>query len=1038
MKRFFLLIPTLFLLISASAQEFITPGDGSMSFGGLQWSFHGFAPGWKLFPVTRAFSPGKAEIRWDRTTSALDLSFRLRHPSPRPVELLFGNLKIPLRECEKIVFDNTEFLLPERYSKRDLLTKTVRRIRLFLPGGVELSILSPGERKVHLLDARAFQQEHFSLRFECAPAKGKILSSGLDLRFEVSRAQCVPVDLTAAANSTFRDELEGDGCGWTDQGSGNDLRAFRETRLSLGAIFFDVIQPLKKENSCLVLAGKERGFGAEKITVRNLPQKPMRTLLLLHASAWPPKPGGAVGELEVVSRSGKRQRIPVRSGIDCGNWWSPFSTDNARVLWSAENSSASIGLYISAFPLEFDDPDSVTFRIGSASGAWMIAAVSLADRPVSLPVKREMPEIHRAGKEWIPLAFRRVTKAGSALDFTFLRDAPAGKYGAVRFSPEGHLTFERAPGKRLRLHGINLCFSANYLSREEADAFVEEVVRCGYNAVRFHHHDTLLSDPDSDESAVLNRENLDRLDYLFFRLKQNGIYMTTDLYTNRRFRAGDAIPERSPENDTMKQLIAVSPGAMENWKRFARAWMTHVNPYTGIAWGKDPALFSLCLVNENELTYDTPLYRKHFQAWCTDHPSLAGESPERRYRRFLNDLQRRTTQEQMRFLKEELNISPLLTDLNYRNKRNMALIREELDLVDNHEYFDHPTFPEKAWQHPFRHTQRSSIRLKAIVPRRIMATRLWGKPFLVTEYNFTFPNRNRTEGVPLMYGYAALQDWDGIFRFAWSHVRTYMVEPSRIRTFDAVNDPLARLSDRLAAALFLRGDVAPGQKRYAFDVSPEEAGSSAEFSADAQELGLVSQIGSFVRRGKSAPSGCTPAVPPSVQSECILSDTGELRLTPKAGTFAIVSPRTESLTLPCGALKGGVLELSGASCLQTVAAISLDGKPLARSSSILLLHLLETSNTGAKFDDSSRRIMRKTGELPLLLRRGSADVSLHTEVPLRIQALSCDGETLGEVKYSFQNGKLLFRISTDLYPGGVMAYHLTSTVTAPASPRKQP
>lgn len=142
------------------------------------------------------------------------------------------------------------------------------------------------------------------------PGKGKILSSGLDLRFEVSRAQCVPVDLTASANSTFRDELEGDGSGWTDQGSGNDLRAFRETRLSLGAVFFDVIQPLKKENSCLVLAGKERGFGAEKITVRNLPQKPMRTLLLLHASAWPPKPGRAVGELEVVSRSANGREFP--------------------------------------------------------------------------------------------------------------------------------------------------------------------------------------------------------------------------------------------------------------------------------------------------------------------------------------------------------------------------------------------------------------------------------------------------------------------------------------------------------------------------------------------------------------------------------------------------------------------------------------------------------------------------------------------------------------------------------------------------------
>lgn len=1006
------------------SQEFVLAPDGSMSCGTLQWSFHRFAPGWKNIRLTRNTSPAKADAVWTRNGNTLDLDCRIIFPEPAESLLLFGNLNIPFHTCERILFDGIPLTLPDRFSKQTLFHRKVREVLLSLPGGRELRIVSSEPRGVQLLDSRAFGQEQFSLRFECTPAKGTASSATLFLRFTLISARSFPVDLSTAANSSFRDEREGDGYGWTDQGPGNDLRAFHKTALSLGALSFRIL-PATAENNCLILAGKQRGFGSPEAAIHTLPGEKAKTLLLLHASAWTPKPGRQLGEITVRSRSGKRQVIPVRAGIDCGNWWMPFSVSNAHVLWSAENVSAVTGLYISAFPLEFDDPGTLSFRMTSDSAAWMIAAVSLADRTVQLPVKQSRPDVIREGKEWVRLDFSRTTRPGSALDFSFLQDAPAGKYGAVRVAENGTLTFEHAPEKRLRLHGVNLCFSSNYLERNEADALAAELVRCGYNAVRFHHHDTLLSDPDSPVSTDLNRRNLDKLDYLFYRLKQSGIYMTTDLYTNRRFRKGDNIPELSPENDSMKKLIAVSPRAMENWKQFVRNWMTHVNPYTGIAWGEDPALFCLNLVNENELTFDNTLYRSRYRVWCTGNPAKTGESPEQHYRRFLTDLQLRTIRVQMRFLKEELKLKPLLTDLNYRNKRNMTLIRSHLDLVDNHEYFDHPKFPEKAWSYPVRHTQGSSIRLNAVVPRRIMATRLWGKPFIITEYNFTYPNMFRAESVPLMYSYAALQNWDGLFRFAWSHGRSYMTAPFQIRMFDAVNDPLALLADRLAAALFLRGDIAPARNRCAFGVSPEEAGSNAEFSAESLEAGLVSQIGSYVR-GTVTPDCPEPALSAIRRTGTIVSDTGELRLAARNGTFAAVSPKTESLTLPGGALSGKILHVRNASCFQTVAAISLDNKPLANSASILLLHLTNTENSGTRFDDASRRLMRKAGELPLLVLRGSAEIRLkNIGRPFRVRALSCDGTELGDIKASLQDGFLHFRIATDLFSGGVMAYHLT-------------
>ena len=205
-----------------------------------------------------------------------------------------------------------------------------------------------------------------------------------------------------------------------------------------------------------------------------------------------------------------------------------------------------------------------------------------------------------------------------------------------------------------------------------------------------------------------------------------------------------------------------------------------------------------------------------------------------------------------------------------------------------------------------------------------------------------------------------------------------------------------------------------------------------------QMLGFVTGIGSHVA-GHSLPPGVAP-VSPEVDFNDVgrnaalwkemmekrrgTSATGELKIDAPAGTLAIRTPRSESVTLPAGDLAtGGVLSVKEVSTHATVAALSLDGRKLTESRSILLLHLTDVSNSDATFFDSDCRLVNRQGKLPLLVRRGSAEVTLKVApgAPLQVQALSADGDVLGKLPVSGNT----FTIATDRFHGGVLAWHVT-------------
>lgn len=1080
-------VSLLLLLISAAATLLAAPptveSNGNLRLGKLALNWTCYAPDWstrtldsKTFQVTPGyprFDNGEflTAGRWNGFDLAVNASvngeelvYSARFKADPAVETRTLALVMNLptdTPSPNVLVDGQAIPLPKVFERIPLFpSRKVNSLQFELEGRI---ITIEGDYTLLIQDDRKWRLNHFVFRLSTNPASGKLRNASIELQIRVSSPQAAKLDLTKVFNMGFRDEKLNDGKGgWTDQGPSNDLSMMKPGKFAALGVDFDIVDPARNGGrSCLVLSSGQKKFPAEKSVQPGNLAGGLRYLYLLHASAWTPAAGNPVGTICAEYAGGVKKDFPVLASRDVGNWWQPFSFPNGALAWTGENKESYVGLYLSCFPLE-DTPEKLTFRAAPESSAvWMIVGATLGDRKLNLN-QIEPPVYLVAGNEWVTLDFDGTTAANSPLDFSRYLDAPAGKYGPVIVTPEGHFAFRNAPEKRIRFFGPNLVGNSNYLDRKTADDFVTKITRLGYNTVRFHHFENDLLDPKAKDSLTFNPKTLDQFDYLFSELKKRGIYLCLDLYASRALRPGDNIREREGHSFgrydfELKILVTLSPSAMKNWKEFARRLLTHRNPYTGLTYAEDPALYSLNLVNENPLVSIwnkipslVPLFEKRYIDFLKEKKL---DTPENRASRgglfieFLNDLQIRCIEEQKRFLKQELKLVALITDLNMHSKFTLTGVREHLDFVDNHQYWDHPSFPVRQWGMPYLFSNLSSISRLAQNPRYLMPTRIFGKPYTVTEFNFCNPNPNRMESAPLIGGYAALQDWDGLYRFAWSHNRANMEKFNVPMGFDIVNDPQAQLAERIIHQLFMRGDVRPATPAFAFTCTagqirtlsgpPESDGNYPDAFT---ELGLYGRIGSlganttfpgvlklnplYGNWQSKLPQAARTALSGLAKNGTVTSSGGEITLNAKAKTIRIVTPRSEVFTFS-GNAEGKVMRLMNGSCYQTAALLSLDGRELHDSDSLLFLQLPNLAATKMKFANSRRNLLESWGQLPLLVEKCRTEVELALPEGFRVEALKSNGLSTGTVPTEYRNGKLRFTADTSIRQGGVLAYHLT-------------
>jgi hypothetical protein len=512
-----------------------------------------------------------------------------------------------------------------------------------------------------------------------------------------------------------------------------------------------------------------------------------------------------------------------------------------------------------------------------------------------------------------------------ALDLSFLQTGPAGKDGPLRVVG-GHLA--TADGRRIRLWGVNLTDvgrnAVRFPAKADADFWAGTLARLGVNCVRLHMLD--LPAPRGilaargGGSAFFDPVQLDRMDYFVAALKRHGIYVDLNLNVVRTYRAGDGVRDWRLIG-AAKAITYFDPRVLALQRDYARRLLTHVNPYTGSDYAREPAVALIEIVNENSLVGAwirgrlrgtrtsgppenwqdlTPYYAAEltriYNRWLEANlpparlaafRALAGAAPGEPVARlapaqfaraprlrfdteasFYMDLERRFFRGMRDFLRGDLGTRALLigtSDFSYGRSDYPTLSDvSDLDVIDAH----------GPWElDPMVDEPLNSV------PVRVSGAAIAGKPFTVSEHNERFPSDYECEGIPLLAAYGSFQDWDGIFLYTFEIQRPGSSGFIATRA-DISCDPVKLANLAAGALIFRRADVRPADRTVDRSYSPEEVRASLLVPASAAGVyftpgfspAVALEDGSRISTFDGAPTRQRPLSAASP----IVSDTGEL------------------------------------------------------------------------------------------------------------------------------------------------------------------
>lgn len=640
--------------------------------------------------------------------------------------------------------------------------------------------------------------------------------------------------------------------------------------------------------------------------------------------------------------------------------------------------------------------------------------------------------------------------AGCVVDVSGWLDAPAGEDGFVRVR-DGHF---HQGGERIRFWGTNLAFGGAFPNKQDAAILADRFARFGVNIVRIHSADVVdgrpsLIDGGRPDTQHLDAENLDRLDFLVAELKKRGIYTNFNLHVNRTFKEGDGVADADSLPTFSKNVTLFDERMIELQEKYASDLLGHRNPYTGNVYANEPALAFVEISNENSFFYGwyskkldnlPPSYAEQLDtlfiewlqarydtteelvsAWRQPLPD--GESLEegrvsrpahgdesrsqeavKEYLNFLWKIEERYYRRMRDFLKETVKVQMPVTGTMYFTLAGGMIQGELMDFVDMHAYWQHPEFPA-AWKGKWtiKNTPMTD-QPSTNTLTWLGASRIDGKPFTVSEFNEPWPNFYEAEALPLIAAYAARQDWDGVYIFNYNgngefrrdHVYSW---------FDIDGHPVKTAQMIAGSAIFARGDVAPAARRKtatvsrgtALDSAREHGWNRGERALKAlgwedtntvdlrwglkflpYEMASVARLGSITGAEAAAPMEWT---------------SGLATLNTERSKFVVGHPTGRPIYLGHVAVE----ILPSATNFAAITLTSLDGLPISKSESVLLIAAGRTQNTDMKWDSDFRSAYEGSGVAPVLTEGIAARLSFPIEPGqiLSVHALN-EGGALGE------------------------------------------
>ena len=684
-------------------------------------------------------------------------------------------------------------------------------------------------------------------------------------------------------------------------------------------------------------------------------------------------------------------------------------------------------------------------------------------------------------KQWFDFIPPEKNDQKSIIDISHLVEAPAGKHGYIKIGEDGHFYFGNK-NKRIRFWGTTLYGSNVFIPHKKAEILAKKLAKYGCNFVSIHHIDAPwvkpnIFDSSYDDTQHYNENSLDKLDYLIFQLKKNGIYIQLDLQTARKFKKGDNIRHFDILPNGAKIVSFFDPNVQRLQKKYIEDILSHYNPYTKKTYAKDPAIVSTLITNEDML------YQLNTQFWLPEYYSSQLNALWNRWLS-IKYKDRSTLEKSWIDTFGKSNLKPDENPNNWNVSRGLALfsfmrgswhkteykrerdtmefyqdleieyfknmhnhiknlgfkgtvagsnhwINVDADImansmlthIDRHRYWDKPLFGKNT---------EVILKNKPMVkqPTRALFTylanyKVKNKPLLVGAWNSCWPNQYQAEIPMLMAAYSTFQDWDAVIQFSFNNTdwQNIMVD-----NFNINQNPYIIGQWIGAATLFHRQDVKPAKKVFTKQIGKKEIyGLMGEDSIIYKKpfLPLIHGIQRFYSDKEESKITHQDAykdmyVLYNKTDDKAVSDTKELVWWGNKGIFKINTNKTQSAVGFLKAVGNITLKNLKLSEIKTnfaaITLTSLDKLDISTSKHLLLTVASRAENSNMIYNASEMQL-ENHGESPILLEGVNALITIdnfeNITTTTKVYALDINGKRIKEIKIRQFEESIRFRINSN-------------------------
>ena len=646
------------------------------------------------------------------------------------------------------------------------------------------------------------------------------------------------------------------------------------------------------------------------------------------------------------------------------------------------------------------------------------------------------------------------------ISFVFKDEKPSGRHGFCKADGD-KLRFE--DGTLAKFWGVICNGASNFGTHENMEKMAVRLAQAGCNIVRWHQLDAEWATPNLyrltagkyvENTRELCPESMERLDYWIKCLKENGLYITVDMTTYRKFKTGDGVKFANLFGDNAKLYAMYDPTMIELQKEFCTNFWNHKNPYTGLCYKDDPVFVMVDITNENDLFTDhsrkldweiIPYYeqefREMFAAWLKEQgieydafgcPFFNTDKPMTDFRIYLH---RKFCEEMYAHLRS-LGVKVPITGTNWAHTHALLKAQENMDFGDAHCYVT-----DWVWSEKERIYSSGAVSGMNETPLKGACTlRLHGKPMFMTEWDVRFPNPYRAEGPAYFPAFAQFQGWSGMcihtYGYNSDHSKYDLLGkesssstvgsiPFREGIFTVWNDPAQFGLFYHGALILRRGDVREAEKTVGARITPEnytkQIGKLPGTAGDLHRVEMV--LDTTDTSDLDEVLDITESYPRE-DPEKIVSDTGELWRIPSRRIGAVDTPRTKIVYGSLGR-SGYVhakrrdlnIRLDGMTVdpycdFGVIALSSLTDEPICESKNMLLSAIGRARNTDQQMDGDK---LLDFGRLPITAEVIDAVIELKTSRKnLRVWGVNSEGYYVGRLDVEYGDGCIRFHIGPDL------------------------